>query len=389
MKLKRRIFLKSALVMASIMTLSKLLPNDGMLKLAAEEARKILQGDEEPIHIVWVHSQSCSGDSVALLNATDPSIIDVLIGQLKSVGEVTLDFHQTLSPQWGVDVVRGGKGDIAKEWDAVEILEKAKSGEISPMLLVLEGAFPNESNAGDGYWSSIGSLNGEPIRATEWLQQAAKYAAAVVAIGTCAAFGGIPAGTPNPTGAKGVYEILGKDYKSGLNLPVVNVPGCPAAGDWQTKTFAHLLLTVKGLLPPPELDEYLRPVFLYRNTVHERCGRGIWYSSGKFSKEYSEPYCMYELGCKGPIVNCPITTIPFVEGVGICTEYGSVCIGCTDPRFPDAPLSPFLKALPAPAIPIETAAGIAAAIGAVLGTTITYKARKVKKELEVKREVSE
>lgn len=369
------------------MALSKVFPHDKILAKASNLVKKILAQQEEVIHIIWIQSQACSGCSISLLNSTDPSIVDVLLGQFKDIKEISLDFHPNLSPQWGIDVIQGGKGTVATEWDAVEILEKARTGQITPFVLVTEGAFPNEEEAGSGYWSSLGSKSGQPIRATEWLRDAAQHAAAVVAVGTCATFGGIPSGKPNPTGAKGTIDILGRNYKSALGLPVINIPGCPAGGDWQVKTIAHLLLTVKGLLPAPELDEYNRPKFLYNFTVHERCGRGIWYSASKFSKNYGEPYCMYELGCKGPIVRCPITSLPFVEGVGICTEYGSPCIGCSDPSFPDEPVSPFLKPLPAPTISVSSSAAIAAVLGAALGSLITYRVRKAKKTSSSGKEV--
>jgi len=388
MKVKRRVFLKTALVMASMMALSRIFPDDKLLAKAAEEAKKILSGDSEPIHIIWIQAQTCSGDSISLLNAVEPSIVDVLTGQFKNIGEVTLDFHPTIMAQWGIDVIQGERGDLVEEWDAVNILEKVRNGEITPFILVTEGSFPNEDTAKEqgGYWCSMGSKNGEPILATEWLRDAAQYAAAVVAIGTCATYGGIPAGKPNPTGAMGTYDVLGRDYKSGLGLPVINIPGCPAAGDWQIKVFSHLLLTVKGLLPAPELDEYNRPKFLFGYTVHERCPRGIWYSGGKFSKAYGEPYCMYELGCKGPIVKCPITVTGFVEGLGACTTFGAPCIGCTDPAFPDEPLAPFLRALPAPTVPSTEALIGAAAAGAILGALITYKSRKAKRVIGKKKE---
>lgn len=387
MKVKRRIFLKNSLVLASMIAMSKLIPNDKLLAKASNYAKKILQGDAEPIHIVWIQAQTCSGDTVSLLNAVEPSIVDVLTGQYGGIQQVALDYQQTIIHLWGIDVLVGGRGTTVEEWDVNQILVKARNGEISPMLLVTEGAFPDEETAKQtgGYWCTFGTVNGEPIRATEWLRDAAQHAAAVVAVGTCATYGGIPSGTPNPTSAKGTYDILGKDYKSALGLPVINVPGCPAAGDWMIKVFAHLLLTVAGLLPVPNLDEFYRPKFLFDFTVHERCPRGIWYSSGKFTNKLGEPYCMFEKGCKGPIVRCPITSTGFVEGIGACTTYGSVCIGCTDPSFPDSPVSPFFKSIPAPTIPVAPTAVGAAVVGGVLGSLLTLRVRKGRKTLTAKR----
>lgn len=374
--------MKSALTAVSIITLSKIF-NDPILALAAKEADKILKGQAEPIHIIWIQAQACSGCSISLLNAVEPSIIDVLNGELKTVGEVALDFHPTIMAQWGVEHVTGTEDESVSEWDAMQILENVKNGTISPYVLVTEGAFPDETSAKllGGYWCSIGESDGSLVTGTEFLQQVAQNAAAVVAVGACASYGGIPSGTPNPTNTTGTVGILGSTYRSQLQLPVINVPGCPPAGDWIIKTLAHLLLTVKGLLPAPELDEYNRPIFLYKYTVHEQCARGVFYASGRFIDKYGEPYCLFEKGCKGPIVRCPVPTTKYVEGVGACTPYGSPCIGCTHPSFPDPPTSPFLEAMPAISVPPTELLTAAALAGAIFSGTAAYSLHKKRKKI--------
>ena len=357
MELTRRKFLTTSLIYAAVLALARTTETDAAILKASELIKRIIEGQESPIHLVWIQGQACSGDTVALLNAVEPSLVDVLIGQVQGVPPVELNYHPTVMPQWGVDHLEGPEGPTAKAWDANSIIDQASSGALDPFVLIVEGSIPTEDEpkAAGGYYCSIGERDEHIYYVEDVLKDLASRAAAVVAIGTCAAFGGIPHGAPNPTGARGVYDVLGRDWKSALGLPVINVPGCPAAGDWQVKTLAHLLLTVKGLLPPPELDEEHRPIFLYGETVHETCSRGAYFGLGQFSKNYGEPLCMFALGCKGPIVHCPMNKTGFVEGVGMCTEYGSPCIGCTEPDFPDEPLAPFLKELPTFLLPAEVA----------------------------------
>ncbi len=385
MKVTRRSFLKTGLVYAAILSMSKIAKANETLVLAANQVKRMLKTGQGLIHIVWIQGQTCSGDSVALLNSVDPSIVDVLIGQVKGVPEVSLDYHATLMPQWGVDHLEGPEGPTAVEWDANRIVERAYDGALDPFVLVVEGSVPteDEAKAAGGFYCSIGERDEKIYYMEDWVKKLASKAAAVVAIGTCATYGGIPSGTPNPTKSRGVYDVLGHDWKSALGLPVINVPGCPAGGDWQVKTIGHLLLTVQGLLPPPEVDEYHRPIFLYGETVHETCSRGVYFSLGEYSKNYGEQFCMFALGCKGPIVKCPMNKSAYVEGIGMCTEYGSPCIGCTMPGFPDEPYAPFLTELPELALPKETptpvqlpspkAPAVAGAIaGAIAGGAVTY-----------------
>ena len=378
MQLSRRAFLKTSLMAAAILSLARF-SNDPIVRAAAEDIEKsITQGEQPALHIVWVQGQACSGCTVSLLNSTDPSIVDVLIGQVEELSPVVLDYHPTIMPQWGVEHLKSETSESVKGWSAVSILRKAERGELGPYVLVVEGAVPDETLAGSGRWCTIGEDEAGPLTLTDELLPLAKNAAVVLAVGSCAAFGGIPHGSPNPTGTRGVMDVLGKEWKSVLGLPVINIPGCPPAGDWIVKTVAHLLLTVKGILPAPKLDEEHRPTFLYGWIMHDKCPRGSYYAAGQFINRYGEPYCVYSMGCKGPIVRCPITVTGFVEGIGACSAYGSPCIGCTMREFPDPPYSPFLKALPAPVMPPAEALAAAAVIGVAAGAVGSHmlKARK-------------
>ncbi len=306
------------------------------------------------LNIVWLQAQTCSGDTIALLDAVDPSLVDMLLGQAIGLPKIELVFHPTLIAKWGIHHIPPKEiGKIAIEWNAVSVLDDAIEGKLDPYILVVEGSIPNEDMAKryGGYFCSLGERYGEVIYSEDYLKKLAENAIAVVAVGTCASFGGIPAGRPNPTGARGVYDVLGHNWKSKAGIPVINVPGCPAAGDWQMWVFTHLLLALKGYAPLPELDEYHRPKYLYGETVHLTCPRGVYYAANLTCEKYGEEYCLFSLGCKGPITYCPINKYPFNKGICSCTPYGSPCIGCTMPEFPDEPYEGFLVQMPPTLIP--------------------------------------
>ncbi|MFQ6126626.1 MAG: hydrogenase small subunit [Candidatus Heimdallarchaeota archaeon] len=282
------------------------------------------------IHVVWLQGQACTGCTVSFTNATHPSFTDLLTGFIPPAAGVTLDFHQTIMTPWGEQ--------------ATQILDAANEGKLAPLVLAVEGAVPDESIAGKtgGFWCLAGESEGKPVTFAERLSDLSKKAALVVAVGTCATYGGIPHGKPNPTGAKGVLDYLGRDWTSALGLPVVCVPGCPVHGEHLAEVLAHAVLAVREVIPLPELDNEHRPVHIFGHTAHENCPRAGLFADGKNSHTFGEPYCMGLLGCKGPVSHCDVPRRGFIEGVGGCPTVGSPCIGCTEPRFPDRPYSPFL-----------------------------------------------
>jgi hydrogenase small subunit len=212
---------------------------------------------------------------------------------------------------------------------------------------VVEGSIPNERIKQEGYWTAIGydKKTGQPITLNEWLDRLVPKAWAVVACGTCAAYGGIHAMQGNPTGSMGLADYLGWKWRSRAGLPIVNVPGCPVQPDNMMETLLYLLYQAAGLAPMIPLDDMLRPTWLFGKTVHEGCDRAGYYERADFGREYGTPKCMVKIGCWGPVVNCNVTKRGWMDGIGGCPNVGGICIGCTMPGFPDK-FMPFMDEPP-------------------------------------------
>ena len=222
---------------------------------------------EEPVvHILWMNGGlGCDGDSVALTAATQPSIEEIALGALPGLPKVAvhwplIDFE--CGPEQGADTF-------------IEWWHRADRGELDPFVLVVEGSIPNEAIKEEGYWCGFGNnpATGQPMTTNEWLDRLAPKATAILAAGTCATYGGIHAMAGNPTGAMGVPDYLGWDWRSKAGLPIVCVPGCPTHPDNLSETILYLLYQVAGQAPMIPLDEALRPTWLFGATVHEGCDR--------------------------------------------------------------------------------------------------------------------
>lgn len=280
----------------------------------------------DEVHILWTsEGMSCDGDTVSVTAAMQPSLEDVLLGLIPGLPKVHLH-NKVLAFSLG-----GGQGDF------MEPFFKAARGELKPFVLVVEGSIPNEKINGDGYWTGMGNdpETGQPKLLTTWLDELAPKAFAVVAIGTCAAYGGIHAMAGNPTGSMGLADYLGWDFRSAGGLPIVNVPGCPVQPDNFMETLTWLLYHVAGMAPVIPLDDKLRPTWLFGKTVHEGCDRAGYYEQADFARDYNSPKCLVKVGCWGPVVNCNVTKRGWMAGIGGCPNVGGICIGCTMPGFPD------------------------------------------------------
>jgi hydrogenase small subunit len=175
------------------------------------------------------------------------------------------------------------------------------------------------------------------MTALDGVKTFSQNAAFILAVGTCAAYGGMSAGAPNPTSAMGLSKILGK------NAGVINIPGCPSHPDWIVGTIAYLLEYGKA----PKLDSKGRPKDFYQDTLHNQCpNRWKFYEKKLFASELSELGCLFKLGCEGKstATDCPIRkwNSPAMDAFGVnwCIGGRNPCHGCTEPGFPDE-MAPF------------------------------------------------
>ncbi|HXI13407.1 MAG TPA: hydrogenase expression protein HypE [Thermoanaerobaculia bacterium] len=292
----------------------------------------------EKVYAFWLAGMSCDGCSIAVTGASDPPVEDLLLGRIPGLPRVIL-YHPVLSAEAGDEFI--ANFDLAAE------------GKLdAPYVIILEGSATDDSLLkGDGYWvglgaRDVGGTDGKKvISVMEWIDRLAPGAAAMIAIGTCATWGGIPSAVGNPTGAMGLMDYLGKDYVSAFGLPVINIPGCAPVGDNFTEVVAMVLQFLQGTGPLPEFDQLGRPAWQFRDTVHNRCVRGGYYEEGIFAKEYGDPECLVEVGCWGPVVQCNIVERGAIRHHGGCMNQGGICIGCTMPGFPDK-FTPFYTAPP-------------------------------------------
>jgi hydrogenase small subunit len=288
------------------------------------------------LHILWMNGGlSCDGESVALTAATQPSIEDIVLGALPGLPTVALHW-----PFFDYE-----NGDAFIEW-----WHRAARGELEPFILVVEGSVPDEKALSAGYWSGFGNdpATGQPITVTEWLDRLAPKATAIMAVGTCATYGGVHAMAGNPTGAMGVPDYLGWDFTTKAGLPIVCVPGCPTHPDNLSETILYLLYQISGQAPMIPLDEALRPRWLFESTVHAGCDRASYYDQSEFATAYGSPTCLVKVGCWGQVVRCNVPKRGWLNGVGGCPNVGGICIACTMPGFPGK-FMPFMEEPAGPA----------------------------------------
>ncbi len=255
------------------------------------------------VPVVWIELSDCAGNSEALLRSDGPKIDEIVLDI------ISLEFHETLQ--------------AASGHQAEKQLEEAVEHFKGKYLLFVEGAVPMGM---DGQYGTIGA-KAETFH--DHLQRMAKDAAAVVAVGSCATYGGIPAAAPNPTDAVGVMDVV-------KGKPLINIPACPANPSNMVGVILHFVLTGQV----PELDSLLRPKFAFGYRIHDNCERRAHFDAGEFVEEWGDEgaknnFCLYKMGCKGPMTfnNCSI--IRYNEGVNWPIGVGRGCIGCSEPDFWD------------------------------------------------------
>ena len=288
----RRDFLKFCTIMASSM---------GLSAAAASEIAAAVASPKRP-PVIWLSAQECTGCTESLLRATHPTLEHLILDL------ISLDYHETLSTP---------AGHQAEEARAASI--KANKGKF---LLVVDGSIPVKDN---GIYCMIAGRTVLDI-----LKESAKECAAIIAIGSCASWGGVPSADPNPTGATPVHKVLAD---AGIKTPVINIPGCPP-NPYNFLSTVLYYVTFKKL---PELDDKARPVFGYGRLIHENCERRPHFDAGRFATEFGDEnhrkgYCLYKLGCKGPETHANCPSILFGDtGSGTWpVGSGHPCFGCTE-----------------------------------------------------------
>jgi len=267
------------------------------------------------IPLVWLAASGCTGCSVSLLNSASPTIKNILVDQIIPGVHINLRFHPTIMAGSGEQVIK-----------ALEDTVKEKKGNY---ILAVEGAIPAAINA---EYCVMGERDGKPVNMETRLEELARDALAILAVGTCASFGGISAAAPNPSGCQPVKEVI---EAKGINKPLINIPGCPPHPDWFVGTVASILLN--GLPKAEDLDDNLRPLAFYGKLIHENCPRRACFDEGKFAKKYGDEGCLYELGCKGSITYADCPTRRWNNGTNWVIGAGAPCMGCTQPEFPSLP----------------------------------------------------
>ena len=295
--------------------------------------------------VIWLSFQECTGCTESLTRSHAPTVESLIFDA------ISLDYHHTLQ-------AAAGHGAEDARMAAMEE-NKGK------YVLVVDGSIPKDFPA----YSTIAGISN-----LDMLKETAKDAAAIVAVGTCAAFGGIPHAYPNPTGAVPVSDIV-------TDKPIINVSGCPPIPVVITGVLAQYLTF--GTIP--ELDALGRPAAFFGQNIHDRCYRRPFYERGQFAETFDDEgarkgWCLYKLGCKGPTTYNACATLKWNEGASFPIQSGHGCIGCSEPDFWDkggfySPISAGLWGTR------EQLLGAAAA-GAALGIGSALAARRRQKKAQ-------
>lgn len=296
--LSRRDFLKICTIVTATM---------GLPVSMVEKVEAALKKGPKPT-VVWLHFMECTGCTESLLRSSHPPLGKFLLEM------VNLEYHETLMPAAGKQ--------------AEEVLHETIKTYKGEYICVVEGAVSTKDG---GIYCKVG---GRP--AIEILKEVAKDAKLVINMGTCAAFGGVQAAKPNPTGAVGVPQVIG-------NEKVINIPGCPPNPYNFFATISYILTFGKL----PELDKLRRPKFAYGRLIHDHCERRPHFDEGRFAEAFGDEghkqgYCLYKVGCRGPITYANCGVIKFCDVGAWPVGAGHGCMGCVEPDFWDE-MSPFYK----------------------------------------------
>ena len=264
---------------------------------------EIHKGKAKKINFIWMEANGCTGDIISFLNSDQPDVPYFLQEM------VDLKFSPSLMQ---------AEGEVAYE-KFLEVLN-------TDFILGVEGAI---TDIDEGFYNIFATYKGKRIPTSEAINLASQKAKAIIAIGTCASFGGISAARPNPTGCKSLGNFVGLD--------VINIPGCPANPLWVMGTIASIILYKKV-----EIDEKGRPIMFFSQTNHTNCPRRSYFNNKVYAGKLGEKECMIKVGCKGPVTKayCPLGL--WNSRINWPVEANTPCIGCASEYFPDG-TEPFVK----------------------------------------------
>ena len=295
----RREFIK----LGSLLAASAALPG-GFARIFAAGLEKLTSNTP----VLWIQGQSCSGDSVSLLNTQDPEPADLLTRY------ISLVFHQNIGAAQGQTFM-----------DALD-----QAAQLPDYLLVVEGSIPLAM-------PEACVIGGRPVE--QILVQLIPSAKAVLAVGTCSAFGGIPAAEGNETGAGSVQDLM-KKYRLPWQGKLINCPSCPTHPKSIVGTLAYI--AAKGY---PQVDpDLLIPKMFYGISTHDQCPRYHYYERKIFAKHFGDAEgCLFKLGCLGPLTHTECPHRQWNNGVNWCIRASAPCIGCSSPYFAKKKSFPFYR----------------------------------------------
>ncbi|MEJ2693333.1 MAG: HupU protein [Candidatus Thiodiazotropha sp.] len=289
-------------------------------------------GERESLNLLWLQSGGCGGCTLSLLCAEAPDLFTAL----ESAG-IRLLWHPSISE--------------ASNGEFITLLEAILAGEERLDLLCLEGAVVRGPN-GSGLFHRLAGT-GRPMM--QWIERLARVAGHVLAVGSCAAYGGITAAGGNPSESCGLqYDetfaggLLGKAFTDPSGLPVINIAGCPVHPNWVTETLIQIACDE---LRREQLDEWGRPRSYADHLVHHGCPRNEFYEYKASAEKPSDLGCMMEhMGCLGTQAQADCNTRLW-NGEGSCVRGGYACINCTAPGF-EEPGHPFAQTPKIAGIPV-------------------------------------
>jgi hydrogenase small subunit len=258
--------------------------------------------------LIWLQFQDCTGDSESALRAHGPDIGELILNL------VSWDYHELIM------VAAGERAEAAM---------RAAIGD-GGHLLVVEGSIP----------TLVGACTIAGKSARQQLEEVAEGAAAIINVGTCSSYGGLPRARPNPTGAIPVSDVVP------ASIPQINLPGCPVNAVNIVATLVHYL----AFRELPATDDRKRPLFAYGKRIHDTCERRRFFDAGMFARAWGDEghrngYCLYELGCKGPFTWNNCATAGWNGGKSWPIRAGHTCFGCAEPGFWDT-MEPSYERLP-------------------------------------------